>query len=153
MTGRLLLAWAAASVLLSAAAVPAEAKLFKGRTSQRGAITFHTDDADYVTVLRISWRGGCGVNGEWKAVTEFRPFDFSRGPGHVRVRKVRYYVRDGNRTYAVRAWIRGRRTSRRKWRGTFGGSAMAWQNGRFMARCASGPVRWTATARRAPRAS
>ena len=130
--------------LLAVATQPAQAARYQGQTSQQRSVSLRTDEADYVSRIRLSWHALCS-RGNFRAVSHFFP-DFSLGPGRVRVRPGTIHRRDGVRTYAVRAAIRGRRTSRRRWSGTFGANVVIRDYGRVVARCSTGTLRWHAVA-------
>jgi hypothetical protein len=132
----------ALTVLLVGAAV-AEAGLFKGRTSQNRSAELQTNDRRLPVRVQIAWRASCS-RGIFRETTTFlRPYDL-RTTKEIRDAGS-YTLRDGNLRYRIRTHVRGRRVAPRRWRGTFGATAVVRRDGRVIDRCPSGTVNWRAS--------
>ena len=126
----------------------ADAAIFKGRTSQDRRAKVETNDRGFPVFLAFYWHARCSDGGRLVLPTGFQtPFDertktFVRDAGSYSTR-----VRKGERVYRVRvkAHVRARRVTRRRWRGTFGASAVVRRDGRFVARCETGAITWRAS--------
>ncbi len=122
----------------------ADAATFRGRTSQDAGVVLRTDDQGRVYRLNIGFKAPCNDGKRLKAGTFFQaPFD----------RRTRRRIRDeGSYTFRVederiRAHVamRGRRATRRKWRGRYEGSFVVRRDGRVVARCKTPVIRWRAS--------
>ena len=138
------------SVALLMAVVPvAYAAKFRGQTSQDRRAVVVTDENGLPERITIVWRALCEKEGHITDDTSFvPPYDESN----------RSFVRDGGpytttvrddrgREYkvSVRARVRARRVTKRKWRGRFRVSAEVRRNGRLVTTCETGRIRWRAT--------
>src|SRR4051812_42811223 len=61
------------SLLLAAVPATAEAKSYKGKTSQRRVVTVRTGADGVVNHARLSWHAPCRGNVRYNGVTTFRP--------------------------------------------------------------------------------
>jgi hypothetical protein len=134
---RLLLAL---SFLLVAAAVAHAATLFSGRTSQGRVAELRTNQKRLPIALEIHWRASCS-RGAFREITTFYPPYDARSATAIRDAGS-YVLRDGDMRIRVRVHVRGRRTAPRRWRGTFGGTAVVRRDGRAIDRCPSGTITW-----------
>ena len=131
------------------AAPVVEAALFKGRTSQDRRAKVETNDRGFPVFVAVFWEAArCSDGKPLVLPTGFSPpfdertRDFVRDAGEYTTR-----IRHEGRRYRVRvsAHIRARRAAPRRWRGTFGATAVITRDGRFVARCRSGAVTWRAS--------
>ena len=132
----------ALTLLLVAAAV-ADAAVFKGRTSQNRSAELRTNDRRLPVYVRIAWRASCSRGTFGESTTFLRPYDL-RTTTEIRDAGS-YTLRDGDLRYRIRTHVRGRRVAPRRWRGTFGATAVVRRDGRVIDRCPSGTVNWRAS--------
>jgi hypothetical protein len=132
----------ALSFVLVAAGV-AEAALFSGRTSQDRRAELRTNDKRLPTAVEIRWRASC-TRGSFGEITTFYPPYDARSATEIRDAGS-YTLRDGDLRIRVRVRVRGRRVAPRRWRGTFGGTAVVRRDGREIDRCPSGTITWRAS--------
>ena len=130
--------------LLAAVPAVAHAAIFSGETSQGRDVVLKTNKNNVPYRLNISFRAKCSDDKRLKAGTFFRaPFD----------RRTRRRIRDtgsyefrlGEERIKADVSMRGRRVSRRKWRGRYEGDFVVRRNGRRVATCHTPVVRWLVT--------
>ena len=121
----------------------AEAGVFKGRTSQNRSTELRTNDRRLPVYLRIAWRASCSRGTFGESTTFLRPYAL-RSATEIRDAGS-YTLRDGNLRYRIRTHVRGRRVAPRRWKGTFGATAVVRRDGRVIDRCPSGTVTWRAS--------
>ncbi len=135
---------AAAVSTLLAAAVPADAKTFRGKTNQGRTASLVTGADGVPTRVRVSWRAPCKQPG-YRATggTRFSPPFTSATPD---------VVTDTNKTYRVRLkrGMRGRITTNLvvnrqgdRWVGTLGVRELFSRNGKVIDVCEVKRVRFT----------
>jgi hypothetical protein len=131
-------------VLLAALPALAHAAIFRGETSQGRDVVLKTNDDKLPYRLNISFRAPCSDDKRLKAGTFFRsPFDRRT---RRRVRDTGEYTFDlGDERIDAEVSMRGRRVSRRKWRGRFEGDFVVRRNGRKVATCHTPTVHWRVT--------
>ena len=130
-------------LLLSVPAV-ADAAKFTGETSQGRDVVLKTNADKVPYRLEIKFRAKCSDDKRLTAGTFFRsPFD----------RRTRRRIRDegtyefeaGDETIDAKVSMRGRRVTRRKWRGRYEGDFVVRRNGRRVATCHTPIVKWRVT--------
>jgi hypothetical protein len=132
-----------ALTLLLVGAPAADAALFKGRTSQNRSAELRTNDRRLPVHVRIAWRASCS-RGTFRETTSFLPPYDVRSAKEVRD-SGSYTLRDGDLRYRIRTHVRATRVAPRRWRGTFGATAVVRRDGRVVDRCPSGTVTWRAS--------
>jgi hypothetical protein len=133
----------ALSFLLVAAGVAEAVTVFSGRTSQDRSAELRTNDRRLPVQVELVWRAPCN-RGVFRETTSFRPPFDSRSATEVRDSGA-YTMRDGDLRIRVRGHVRGRRVAPRRWRGTFGATAVVRRDGRVIDRCPSGTITWRAS--------
>jgi hypothetical protein len=130
--------------LLLAVPAVADAAKFTGETSQGRDVVLKTNENKVPYRLNVSFRARCSDDKRLKAGTFFRsPFD----------RRTRRRIRDkgtyefelGEEKIDAEVSMRGRRVTRRKWRGRYEGDFVVRRNGRRVATCHTPVVRWHVT--------
>jgi hypothetical protein len=141
-----LIALAALSMLMFvAAATAAEAKVFRGKTSQGRPASVVIGSDGLLRAARVNWRGRCR-GGRVREKTSFtRPHDQSSADAFFDEGTYRSRDDDGYRlrfTVSIRAArIADERGER--WRGTFRAKVLVTKRGRYADTCRSGRLRFT----------
>jgi hypothetical protein len=141
-----LIALAALSMLMFvAAATAAEAKVFRGKTSQGRPASVVIGSDGLLRAARVNWRGRCR-GGRVREKTSFtRPHDQSSPDAFFDEGTYRSRDDDGYRlrfTVSIRAArIADERGER--WRGTFRAKVLVTKRGRYVDTCRSGRLRFT----------
>jgi hypothetical protein len=141
-----LIALAALSMLMFvAAATAAEAKVFRGKTSQGRPASVVIGSDGLLRAARVNWRGRCR-GGRVREKTSFtRPHDESSPDAFFDEGTYRSRDDDGYRlrfTVSIRAArIADERGER--WRGTFRAKVLVTKRGRYVDTCRSGRLRFT----------
>ena len=134
-----LIALAALSMaMFVAAAASAEAKVFRGKTSQGRAASVVIGSDGLLRQARVNWRGRCRTNGRVREKTGFtRPHDESTPDAFFDAGTYRGRSTDGYRlrfTVSIRgARIADERGER--WRGTFRAKVLVTRRGRYVDTC------------------
>lgn len=129
-----------AAVLVAPTA--ADARTWRGKTTQGRAVTVATGADGLVERVRVSWRAPCR-KGRYVSRTLFLPpFDVSEQARFEDAGSYRSRVEGGYRA-RHRVLVRGRRDGDR-WRGTFRVRTRVLREGRLVDRCGLRRVRWTA---------
>jgi len=140
-----LVALAALSMaMLVAAAAAAEAKVFRGKTSQGRAASVVIGSDGLLRTVKVSWRARCRFGRAHEKTPFIRPHDESTpdaffDAGVYRARYDRYRLR-----FTVS--VRGTRVADERgerWRGTFRGKILVTRRGHYVDTCRSGRVRFT----------
>jgi hypothetical protein len=141
------IALAALSVLLfSATAASAEAKVFRGKTTQGRPASVVIGSDGLLRQARVNWRARCRTNGRVREKTGFsRPHDQTTPDAFFDEGTYRRRTSDGYRlrfTVSIRATrIAGARGER--WRGSFRAKVLVTKRGRYVDTCRSGRLRFT----------
>jgi len=141
-----LIALAALSMsMFVAAATAAEAKVFRGKTSQGRPASVVIGSDGLLRAARVNWRGRCR-GGRVREKTSFtRPHDQSSPDAFFDEGTYRSRDDDGYRlrfTVSIRAArIADERGER--WRGTFRAKVLVTKRGRYVDTCRSGRLRFT----------
>lgn len=141
-----LIALAALSMLMFVAtATAAEAKVFRGKTSQGRPASVVIGSDGLLRAARVNWRGRCR-GGRVREKTSFtRPHDQSSPDAFFDEGTYRSRDDDGYRlrfTVSIRAArIADERGER--WRGTFRAKVLVTKRGRYVDTCRSGRLRFT----------
>jgi hypothetical protein len=139
-------ALAATLAVLACAAVPgvAQAKTYKGKTSQRQIVRITTGADGVVSRARLVWRAPCGQNKRFGDSTTFRaPLDAAttdmvQDAGTYRT-KVNGYV--GRITIS----LAGRRDpATDRWSGTIAVKVRVTRHGKLVDRCSASKLTWKA---------
>jgi len=142
---RLLVTAALSALLLVAVPAVADAKNYKGKTSQGRVAQIRTGADGVVNFARLGWRAPCGQNIRYNGNTTFRPpldaatTDSLTDGGTYRVR-----IRGG-----FRARITGTITAQRdpatdRWSGTWAVKVMVTRRGKVVDTCELKQLRWNA---------
>jgi hypothetical protein len=140
------IALAALSMLLFvAAATAAEAKVFRGKTSQGRPASVVIGSDGLLRTARVNWRARCR-KGRFREKTAFtRPHDQSSPDAFLD--EGTYRRRDaGGFRLRITVAIRGTRLADargERWRGTFRAKVLVTKRGRYVDTCRSGRLRFT----------
>jgi hypothetical protein len=134
-----LIALAALSMaMFVAAAASAEAKVFRGKTSQGRATSVVIGSDGLLRAARVNWRGRCRTHGRLHEKTAFsRPHDESTPDAFFDAGTYRGRTSDGYRL-RFKVSIRGARVADERgerWRGTFRGKVLVTRRGRYVDTC------------------
>jgi hypothetical protein len=140
-------AFAAVFALLVLCAVPAaaNAKTYKGKTSQGKTVTVKTGADGVVTRARLTWSAPCRNKGRFHTTTTFsRPLDAAtsdmvRDAGTYRIKDKLGYV---GRITMTLAGQRNAATDR--WTGTVAIKVQVARHGKVVDRCSASKVTWSA---------
>jgi hypothetical protein len=142
-----LIALAALSMLMFvAAAASADAKVFRGKTSQGRAASVVIGSDGLLRSARVNWRSRCSQGGRLRDKTGFsRPHDQSSPDAFL---DEGTYRRNDDNGYRLRftTSIRGTRIADERgerWRGTFRMKVLVSRNGRYVDTCRTGRLRFT----------
>lgn len=129
-----------------AAPAAADAKTYRGKSSQGFKLRLATNDDRRVRVFSIGWRAPCGREDFRYAArsTIHGPFDRDRG-GRFRDRSMVRSRLKGSIRATVVMGLRGRLVGSRSAEGTFTGRVILRKKGREIDRCRLGVVRWKAS--------
>jgi len=121
-----------------AAAASAEAKVFRGKTSQGRPASVVIGSDGLLRQARVNWRGRCRTNGRVREKTGFsRPHDESTPDAFFDAGRYRGRTPDGYRlrfTVSIRgARVAGERGER--WRGTFRAKVLVTRRGHYVDTC------------------
>lgn len=133
-------------VMFVAAAASAEAKVFRGKTSQGRPASIVIGSDGLLRTARVNWRGHCRTDGQVREKTGFSPpFDQSTPDAFYDAGTYRGRTPDGYRlrfTGSIRATriadARGER-----WRGTFRMKVLVTRRGNYVDTCRTGRLRFT----------
>ena len=130
----------------AAADATAEAKVFRGKTSQGRAASVVIGTDGLLRQARVNWRADCR-EGRLREKTGFsRPHDESTPDAFFDTGTYRSRTSDGYRLRFT-VTIRGtRRTGARgeRWSGSFRAKVLVTRRGRYVDTCRSGRLRWSA---------
>jgi hypothetical protein len=118
--------------------------VFSGETSQGRDVVLKANDEKLPYRLNVGFRAPCSDEKRLKAGTFFRaPFDRRT---RRRIRDAgEYTFRLGEERIDADVSMRGRKVSRRKWRGRYEGHFVVKRDGRRVATCETPVVRWRVT--------
>jgi hypothetical protein len=134
---------ALAVALLICAPAVADARVWRGETTQGRGVSVRTGDEGEVERVRVGWKARCR-NGSYTSRTYFKvPFDMSgttafEDAGSYRSRRLRGGFRGHHRVH-VQGTLAGDR-----WTGTFRVRTRVTRRGRTVDRCRLKSVSWTA---------
>ena len=142
---RLIALVALSMLMFVAAATAAEAKVFRGKTTQGRPASVVIGSDGLLRAARVNWRGRCR-GGRVREKTSFtRPHDQSSPDAFFDEGTYRSRDDDGYRlrvTVSIRAArIADERGER--WRGTFRAKVLVTKRGRYVDTCRSGRLRFT----------
>lgn len=116
---------------------------YRGRTSRGGAVRLAAHPPERKISGGITWSVRCS-EGRLHTTTPFvQPFDSTHPPAFAASGSAVHRDPHGVRIRYTVA-IRGHKAGRRTWRGTFRTRAVVRRNGRRIARCHLGRIRWHA---------
>lgn len=137
-----------AVLLLASFAAPAaaEAKTYRGESSQGFKLRLRTDDDRRVELFSMAWRAPCGREGlRYRARSNTPgPLDVDTGRRFSDRRKLRGNLK-GSLTSTVVMRLRGRLIGSRSAEGTFAARVIIRDDGREIDRCRLPAVRWKAS--------
>ena len=141
-----LIALAALSMLMFvAAATAAEARVFRGKTTQGRAASVVIGSDGLLRNARVNWRARCR-EGRFHEKTAFtRPHDQSTPDAFLDEGTYRRRDDDGFRL-RITVSVRGARIADERgerWRGTFRAKVLVTRRGRYVDTCRSGRLRFT----------
>jgi hypothetical protein len=134
---------------LVAADATAEAKVFRGKTSQGRAASVVIGSDGLLRTARVNWRGRCRAGRIAEKTSFIRPHDAS-GPNSFRDGGVYRKRQRGGYRLRFTPRIRGRRIfdpadpAAERWRGTFSATVLVTRRGRYVDTCRVRRLRWTA---------
>ena len=127
-----------------AAASAAEAKVFRGKTTQGRAASVVIGSDGLLRAARVNWRGRCR-NGRVGEKTIFtRPHDASTPDAFSDAGS--YRRRDGRYRLRLDVSVQGSRIADargERWRGTFRAKVLVTRRGRYVDTCRTGRLRFT----------
>jgi hypothetical protein len=134
--------------VLAAAAAPAEAKVFRGRTSTGRAASVVIGSDGLLRNARINWRSRCRFGKVADKTSFVRPHDSSTidafaDAGTYRRRDGRYRLRFSTRIAGTRVFDPAR-PARERWHGTFRMTVLVTRRGRYVDTCRLPKLRWSA---------
>jgi hypothetical protein len=140
-------AFAAVFALLALSAVPAvaNAKTYKGKTSQGRTATVTTGANGVVTRARVAWSVPCRRKGRYHTTTAFTaPLDAAsadmvQDAGTYRIKDKRGYV--GRITMSL---VGHRDPARDRWTGTVAIKVQVARHGKVVDRCSASKLTWSA---------
>ena len=142
---RSLIATALSALLLAAVPAVADAKNYKGRTSQGRVAQVRTGADGVVNFARIGWRAPCGQGIRYNGNTSFRPpldaatADSITDGGTYRVR-----IKGGIRARITGTFTGQRNPATDRWSGTWAVKVMVSRRGRVIDTCELKQLRWNA---------
>src|SRR5688572_10861412 len=141
-----LVALAVLSMLAFAtAAASAEAKVFRGKTSQGRAASVVMGSDNLLRTVKVSWRARCRFGRAREKTPFIRPHDESTPDAFFDAGVYRARDDDGYRLRFTVS-VRGTRIADERgerWRGTFRGKILVTRRGNYVDTCRSGRVRFT----------
>ena len=142
---RPLVVTALSALLFAAVPAVAEAKNYKGRTSQGRVITLRTGADGIINRASIGWRARCGGNIVFNARTGFRPpFDSATPDAFTDAGTYRTRARNGERSRITATFIGTRNPATDRWSGTFAVDVMVSKRGKLIDRCTLKRLKWRA---------
>ena len=136
-----------ASAAVLAAPAAADAKLWKGKTTQGRTVSVRTGADGLVMAVRVRWRARCEDGRSLTGISGFRrPFDRSEPRGFEDGGDYPDRVSNGM-TSQNTAFVVGRLTRGGPWKGSFHITSVLQRNGRTVTNCRLRNTRWTARAR------
>ena len=146
MVRRAVTAWLMVVALLAVDAAAAQAKVFRGDTSQgrRASVVVGTDGL--LRAARVNWRARCRDGRVFEKTIFSRPHDESTPDAFLDSGTYRGRSRDGYRLRFTTS-IRGERLgtgARERWRGTFRAKVLVTRRGRYVDTCRLRTLRWRA---------
>ena len=146
MIRRMLTALLPAAALLAVDAGAADAKVFRGKTTQDRPASVVIGTDGLLRTARVNWRARCRYGRVVEKTSFLRPHDLS-SPDEFRDGGVyRKRQRNGYRLRFTPV-IHGRRVTGprgERWRGTFRAKVLVTRRGRYIDTCRVSRLRWTA---------
>jgi hypothetical protein len=136
---------AVTAFLLAAAPGAAQAKTYRGKTSQGRSASLTTGSTGVVSRVRLSWRAPCGQNKRYATATVFKPpFDAATGDtfqdaGTYKLKDRKGFV--GRITMTVTAQ---RSAAADTWTGTLAVTVQVARNGKVLDHCSAKRLKWSA---------
>jgi hypothetical protein len=146
MIRRAVTGWLMVVAVLAVDAAAAQAKVFRGDTSQgrRASVVVGTDGL--LRAARVNWRARCRDGRVFEKTLFSRPHDESTPDAFFDTGTYRGRSRDGYRLRFTTT-IRGRRLgsgAQERWRGTFRATVLVTRRGNYVDTCRLRRLRWTA---------
>jgi hypothetical protein len=137
------LAIAAVGVAVVVAPAAADARTWRGETSQGRSVSVRTGDDGLVNRVRVNWRAPCR-HGRYVSRTFFAPpFDVAESAAFEDAGTYRSRAQGGYRARHT-VFVRGTLGADDRWTGTFRVRTRVMRRGRVVDRCRLKGVRWTA---------
>jgi hypothetical protein len=127
-----------------AAASAAEAKVFRGKTTQGRAASVVIGSDGLLRAARVNWRGRCRFGRVGEKTIFTRPHDASTPDAFSDAGT--YRRRDGSYRLRLEVNVQGTRIADargERWRGTFRAKVLVTRRGRYVDTCRTGRLRFT----------
>ena len=142
---RPLVSAALSALLLAAVPAVADAKHYKGRSSQGRVVTLRTGGDGVVNRVQIGWRAPCGQRIVYNGRTGWRPsFDVATGDAVQDTGTYRVRVRGGFRARITTTLVGQRNPAADRWAGTLAVKVLVARRGKVVDTCQLKRLRWTA---------
>jgi hypothetical protein len=142
---RPLVALALSALLFAAVPAAAQAKNYKGRTSQSREVKLRTGADGVVNRVALGWRAPCGEGYRFNERTIFRPqFDLVTADAVQDAGTYRVRYRGGLRARITVTLAGARDPATDRWSGTLAGTVMVSRKGKVIDRCRVKRLRWNA---------
>jgi hypothetical protein len=144
MSARLLaVAGCAASAVLAAVPAPADAELWKGKTTQGRPASVRTGADTIVNRVRIRWKARCQGSTRTGQTVFTPPLDSAGARAFADAGTSRFNLGGGVRSRDTVS-VNGTLGDDGRWRGRFRMRSVLRRNGEVVDRCGVGPIRWRA---------
>ena len=136
---------AACAALAAVVAVPAQAdaKLWKGKTTQGRLASVRTGADDIVNRVKIRWKASCKGSTRTGKTVFVPPLDSAGAQAFADAGTSRFDLGGGLRSRDTVS-VRGTLRADGRWRGTFRLRSVLRRDGEVVDRCRVGPIRWRA---------
>lgn len=142
---RPLVTTALTALLLTAVPAVAEAKNYKGRTSQGRVATLRTGADGIINRASIGWRAPCGQNIVFNGKTGWRPpFDAATPDSFQDEGTYRTRAENGERARITATFVGQRDPATDRWSGTLAVKVMVSKRGRVIDTCQLKRLTWRA---------
>lgn len=132
-------------LLLAATPAVADAKNYKGKTSQKRGVSLRTGADGVINKASLRWRAPCGQGYFWHGATGFRPpFDAATPDAFQDEGTYRTRAKNGERSRVTTTFAGQRDPATDRWTGTFAVKVMVSKRGKVIDRCELKRVTWTA---------
>ena len=142
---RPLITTALAAVLFATVPAVAEAKTYKGKSSQGRDVMVRTGADGIINKARIGWRAPCGGGIVFNARTGWRPpFDSATPDAFMDQGSYRVNAGDGERARITSTFTGQRDPATDRWSGTLAVKVMVTKRGKVIDTCELKRLRWKA---------